>query len=146
MANYCIWNTADFSKKLFILLVFNRKRKKGKLSHRWCKNVTVYILPPLVFVFLYFIIYFYFTCIGVLLACMWHPGAVPAEDGREIWSFRCELSCMCWERNPGPLPEQALLPMSDFSCLFILSRREKRRKGEKGKGFLGGGAYTSAPW
>lgn len=68
----------------------------------------------LVFLFLYFIIYFYCMCIGVLPERMFvYHSAVPVEARKGVqilwlWSYSCELSCVFRDLDPGPLQEQSV--------------------------------------
>lgn len=67
---------------------------------------------------------FHYICLGAFLACVYeyHMCALCCQRSEKgIWSFGtwvvdgCDLSCGCWESNPGNLEEQLVLLTTELS-------------------------------
>lgn len=104
-----------FSKSYFFFpSCFQSQAKERQIFHGWYKHLDVCILFSLtgVCISLYFIVYFYCMCIGVLHVYMFeYHSAVPMEARKGVqiiwlWNYSCEPSGTCWELNPDSLQEQ----------------------------------------
>ena len=83
----------------FELQTFRRAvRFSDPLSH---------LTSPPFFLIQYFLIIYLFSC--ALVFCLYACLCEAVRSTRSGVTDSCELSCGCWELNPGPLEEQPVL-------------------------------------
>lgn len=133
----CPFNPATYNpQELVIQMVF----RQGKSFSQKCKQFFLEKSWTLTCVWLGSDLFFVLFCFLNICMCLWvwvfcsHVGMCPTcttgtQRGQEKEGIRtpgagvtegCNLSCWCWEPNPGPLPktsEPSLQPHYEASCL-----------------------------